>query len=102
MSEYQGWANYPTWLLKVNIDTEKGILDDVCQGIANGSITTYEGLKDYLSEMCEHTAASGRNRYFEITDLWSLWDWNSVDWYHLFTSYQEDTKELGYLPDAEE
>lgn len=101
--EYNGWTNYHTWLLRVNIDNEEALQNDVCEQVGNGSITSHEALKDYLGEMFERPAISGRNYYFEICDLWSRYDWDSINWYEVFAAYQNDAKELGFTdPDDTE
>ena len=89
--EYNGWTNYETWLMALNIDNDQGMQECVLELIYNNSgpyIMTSSDLKDWIEDMiaieCHGT------QMYKIFDSWSECEFANIDWYNRLT------------PDAEE
>lgn len=78
---YNGYTNYETWLLCLNIDNDEGVYDEV-RNIALGYKDQEDfyniGLliKDYLEETFYIETAG----CYKIYDSWTERDWKEIDW----------------------
>jgi hypothetical protein len=86
MENYNGWTNYATW--RVNLEVFDGVawLDQFDEGLSvyDASIL----LKDYAEELIYQTSAEGLARDYALAFL------SDVNWYEIAESmYSEYTRE---------
>ena len=92
---YNGWSNYETWLLKLNLDNDQGTYK-MCKEFFtdnyNKDKDTYDlakEFKDYLEELIyieDH-------QIYKICDVWTTRDWFEIDFVEITESYIQDFKE---------
>lgn len=79
-TSYNGYTNFETWLLCLNIDNEYGIYSEIRDFVEeNEELDNYDlgdKLKDYLEELF----FIEENNIFKICDTWTLRDWQEIDW----------------------
>ena len=76
---YNGYTNYETWLLCLNIDNEEGLQNEFHKFKG-----TKEELKNQLEDMFK--VENG----FKICDFWSNREWELIDWNEVLTTRQEE------------
>ncbi|MAH49118.1 hypothetical protein CMI37_25055 [Candidatus Pacearchaeota archaeon] len=70
-TEYNGYTNYETWLLCLNLDTDEGLYK-----LFNNYEGTADDLKEELEKMFCHVDEIG----YKICDFWSNRDWAEINW----------------------
>jgi len=90
MSTYNGWTNYATW--RVNLEVFDGI---TCRDITGRSVPCVselkEALKDYAEELIECSSSEGLARDYAYAFL------QDVDWYdianHMLSEEEQEEEE---------
>lgn len=83
--KYNGWTNYETWKLALNLDNDEGVYRDV--RVRNTEWTGDE-LKEYLEEAFEFEDVG-----YKICDFWSYHEWNEIDFDAVAESINVDIRE---------
>jgi ferritin len=77
---YNGYTNYETWLLCLNIDNEQGIYDSVNEFVEeNKELDNYD-LADMLKEFLEEWFYVEEHSIYKICDSWTFRDWQEINW----------------------
>lgn len=84
-NKYNGWTNYETWLLKLNLDNDQGTYN-LCQEWFNENyeITetekpdTYE-IADQFKEYLEELFYIEEHSIYKICDTWTHRDWQEIE-----------------------
>lgn len=94
---YNGWTNYETFLLMLNLDNDQGtynmmidLVHDLLEG--NEDCDTYDfgqALKDNLEELFWVEEYG----IYKICDTWTTRDWAEIDWYQIGEAYMEEHRE---------
>ena len=93
MSEqYNGWTNYETWLMALNIDNSEGLQHAVLEYLEPLQEINQNDLKDYIEEMIA-IECQGILMY-KIFDSWSEREFNNIDWYELLEAYKRDAEDI--------
>jgi len=78
---YNGYTNYETWLLCLNIDNDEGLYDEI-RNIALG----YKDQEDFynigllIQEFLEETFYIEAAGCYKICDSWTERDWKEINW----------------------
>ncbi|MBS3778282.1 MAG: hypothetical protein KGY50_03195 [Candidatus Thermoplasmatota archaeon] len=101
---YNGWSNYETWLLRLNLDNDYG-LHQMMQEIVNDFIEDFElseteyqedkhyyicNLDDIIRDHLEELFWIEEHNIFKICDTWTYRDWQEINWYEIAESYLDD------------
>ena len=89
--EYNGWTNYETWLMALNIDNNEGMQDEVLEFVCN-SRANADNLKDWVKDLIA-IECQGVQMY-KIFNSWSEREFANIDWYELFESYKRDAEDI--------
>ena len=89
--QYNGWTNYETWLMALNINNDQCMQESVLE-FAECSTNNAHDLKDWIEEMIA-IKCQGIQMY-KIFDSWSEREFVNIDWYELFESYQRDAEDI--------
>ena len=88
---YNGWTNYETWLLALNIDNSEGLQQEVLEFVYEDDSTPYlleEWIEDLIAIECQGI------QMYKIFDSWSEREFANIDWYELFESYKRDAEDI--------
>ena len=95
--KYNGWTNYETWLLKLNLDNDEGTYnmmhDFVREWRTNNSIEDPQELADAIKDYLEEIFYVEEHQIYKICDVWTTRDWNEINWYEIAEAYIADTKD---------
>jgi hypothetical protein len=91
--EYNGWTNYETWLLKLNLDNDYGTYTAVQEWFDDADTTDInehlhqlvDSFKDWLEELFfieEHNI-------IKICDTWTWRDWQDINFTEVVNAYLE-------------
>lgn len=90
--QYNGWTNYETWLMALNIDNDEGLQRAVLEFVTlNPRVSAYD-LKDWIEDLIS-IECHGIQMY-KIFDSCSEREFANIDWHELFASYQRDAKDI--------
>ena len=88
-TSYNGYTNYETWLLCLNIDNEQGIYDAVNEFVEdNNELDNYD-LGDKLKEFLEEWFFIEEYNIYKICDTWTFRDWHEINWTELAETRRE-------------
>jgi len=79
METYNGYTNYETWKLCLNLDNDEGLYE---------TYKNYDGNYTQLKESLESTFEV--NNGYKIEDFWSYNEWNEIDWIEVLETRKED------------
>tara|TARA_R100000306_G_C4346821_1_gene128056 strand:+ start:691 stop:987 length:297 start_codon:yes stop_codon:yes gene_type:complete len=91
---YNGWINYDTWKLKLNIDNDEGLYNIfkelMEESIKNGTIDDID--EEYIKEYCEELAEySDKFNSFRFGfDSWSWFEWENIHFNDILVSLKRD------------
>ena len=87
-TSYNGYTNYETWLICLNIDNEQGLYNSINDLVTEYFNETHEDrdtldlytlgnrIKEYLEELFYIESCS----VYKICDTWTYRDWQEIDW----------------------
>ena len=87
-TQYNGWSNYETWLMNLNLTNEQGIYNEI-HSMAKHQSDDYklgEQLKDYIEELFYNEDS----QTYKICDVWTNRDFQEIDWYEIAQSLREE------------
>lgn len=76
--EYNGYTNYETWLMSLNLDNDQ-YLNERLMEIANGCGEVYDKAQE-LKEFVESEFYVEQYGIYKISDIWTERDLQEVDW----------------------
>ena len=83
MSEegYNGYTNYETWLVCLNIDNDEGLHNDV-RRLAQESSEIHDNYEvgTEIREYLEEWFYDNENHIYKICDTWTERDWKEINW----------------------
>ena len=91
MSEegYNGWTNYETWLLALNVDNDQSLYnftrDFIKQTKSIDVWDTAKKLKDQLEELTYNEECD----IYKICDNWTQRDWHEINFSEIVKSWRE-------------
>ena len=90
--KYNGWANYETWKLALNINNEQGFQELVYEWIDdNRADLDYTEFQDWLEQYSEDINTEEINELgFKFCDFWSTNEWAEIDFREVLGSLAED------------
>ena len=93
--EYNGWTNYTTWGVALNIDSEQGLQEEIYTQIKEGNINNGDELKDYFKQTLEDSGNYNEDyNAYKLSDAWTERELQSdVNWYEIYETYKRNIKE---------
>lgn len=89
-SSYQGWSNYETWKLALNLDNDEFIYRETRRmAHLEGENFTGDFLKDWLEEQFEFHEVG-----YKIADFWSYNEWQEVDFDEVAEAILKEVNEV--------
>lgn len=89
MSDYNGWANYPTWNVALWLDfSEEWIVEMARENLGNPGMAG-EALRDSLEELRDDSGFNCGQEFGMETDIFN-WAWGQVNWYEIGEHMLED------------
>jgi len=93
MSEgYNGWSNYETWKLALNIDNDEGLYNE-----SRSRAWTPGELRDWLEE-----AFAFQDVGYKICDFWSFNEWKEIDFDEVADYLTEGYNEINRIETEKE
>ena len=92
MSEegYNGWTNYETWLLALNVDNDQGLYNLTRDFIKKTkSKDVWDAAKE-LKEQLEEITYNEECDIYKICDNWTQRDWNEINFNEIVKSWREE------------
>ena len=88
---YNGYTNYETWLVCLNIDNDEGLYHDVRRAAKESkelhdNYEVGQELKEYLEEWFY----DDKNHIYKICDSWTERDWKEINWTEVAETRLED------------
>ena len=80
MEEYNGYTNYETWKLCLNLDSDEGLYN---------CYKDFEGNENDLKQNIEECFKVD-NGYKVSYDFWSYNEWQEIDWEEVLSTRKED------------
>ncbi len=77
---YNGYTNYETWLLCLNIDNEQGIYESVNEFVEKKKELDNYDLGEKLKEFLEELFFVDEHNIYKICDTWTFRDWQEINW----------------------
>jgi hypothetical protein len=78
---YNGYSNYETWLLCLNIDNEEYLYTEINNIVdeQKGIMDTYD-MGNMIKEYLEELFFNEEYNIYKICDTWTTRDWNEINW----------------------
>jgi hypothetical protein len=87
---YNGYTNYETWLLCLNVDNEQGIYESVNEFVEeNKELDNYD-LGEKLKEFLEEWFFVEEHNIYKICDTWTFRDWQEINWVEVAETRREE------------
>lgn len=90
--KYNGWSNYETWLLNLNLTTEQGIYESTVDYVQVDLTFKYEfdferikAFKEYLESLYYIEKYS----VYCIFDTWTGRDWNKINFKEIYDTFKD-------------
>lgn len=86
---YNGWKNYETWLMNLNLTNEEGLYHSIIE-----LLKETEGKKDYeraetLKDWVEEAFWVDEHNIIKICDTWTTRDFQEIDWIEIVKGVSE-------------
>lgn len=86
---YNGYSNYETWLLCLNIDNDQGLYNSINETVeTNKSEDDYE-LGEIIRKNLEELCWVDTYNIYKISDTWTTRDWHDINWREVATTRRE-------------
>ncbi len=91
-AEYNGYSNYETWLMSLNLDNEQP-LNEMVMTIANAPhLDTYDKAQS-LKEQVEEMFYNDELGVYKICDTWTERDFQEIDFDEIIESHLDESYE---------
>jgi len=89
--KYNGWTNYETWLMNLNITNDEGIYNEVME-IAKHAPEHSDAydLGEQLKTFVEETFYKEECEVYKICDVWTERDFQQINWQEIAESLQNE------------
>lgn len=87
--KYNGWTNFETWQVALNIENEEGTYHAARDAIADGQITDGRSYKEWFKE----SFPSQEQGFYKISDGWSDKELDEVNWDEIYNSQKQELKD---------
>ena len=88
--EYNGWTNYETWLLALNVDNDQGLYNSTRDLIKQTkSMDVYDAARE-LKQQLEDVAYNEKCNIYKICDNWTQRDWKEINFNEIVKSWREE------------
>lgn len=93
--EYNGWTNYHTWSVALNIDNDQYMQEETLRVIKEGEVNNGDELKSWFKQNLEDAGNYNEEyRSYKLSDAWSERELDDdVNWYELYNTYKAQVKE---------
>ncbi|MCW4015461.1 MAG: hypothetical protein NWF06_03745 [Candidatus Bathyarchaeota archaeon] len=88
-AEYNGYSNYETWLMSLNLDNDQYLNERVME-IANGCGDTYDKAQE-LKEFIESEFYVEEYGIYKISDIWTERDFQEIDFAEIIESHLDES-----------
>jgi hypothetical protein len=85
---YNGWGNYQTWKVALNIDNDENLYNESREEIRRFRIRKGEDLKAWFCDI-----AKTENGVYRVFDEWNESELNEVDFDEIFTAFNSEIEE---------
>ena len=87
---YNGWTNYETWLLALNVDNDQGLYNIARDLIKQTkSMDVYDAAKELKGHLEDITYDEKCDTY-KICDNWTQRDWHEINFNEIVKSWREE------------
>ena len=87
---YNGYTNYETWLLCLNIDNEEGLYNEIRDLVELHSEEEDLFLGDMIKEYLAELFYNEEFQVYKICDTWTERDWQEIDWEEVAETRREE------------
>jgi len=88
---YNGYTNYETWLVCLNIDNDEGLHDDVEQFATElAKDNSLLSIGDQIQQYLEEAFWDELTNVIKICDTWDMRSWNKIDWHEVAETRLEE------------
>jgi hypothetical protein len=93
--EYNGWTNYTTWNIALNIDNDQYMQEETFRVIKEGEVKNGYELKDWFKQTLEDSENYSEDyRSYKLSDAWSERELDDdVNWVELYNTYSKQIKD---------
>ena len=93
--EYNGWTNFTTWSVALNIDNDQYMQEETLKVIKEGQVKNGYELKDWFKQTLEDTENYNEDYHsYKLSDAWSERELDDdVNWKELYDTYSQQIKE---------
>lgn len=92
--EYNGYTNYMTWDVALNIDNEESFQEEVYANIKDGNIKNGYELKEWFKENLEESGNYNQEYdVYKLSDAWTNRELEDVNWTEIYDNYKQNIKE---------
>ena len=92
--EYNGYTNYMTWDVALNIDNDESFQEEVYANIKDGNIKNGYELKEWFKENLEESGNYNQEYdVYKLSDAWTNRELEDVNWTEIYDNYKQNIKE---------
>jgi hypothetical protein len=88
-NEYNGWTNFETWQVALNISNEEYLEDEIRKVIKRYDYKTDYEIADIVKNFIEELIYIEEYNIYKICDTWDVNSWSEVDWIDIVNTYLE-------------
>lgn len=85
--KYNGWRNYETWLMALNLNNDESIYDELTR-IAKRTPEVL--LEDTIKEYVENSFYNEEYSVYKICDTWTQRDFDEIDWEEIANNFKPE------------
>ena len=92
-SEYNGYSNFETWLMSLNLDNDQYLTERRVEIANNGRGDTYDKAQN-LKDWIEDEFYVDEYGIYKICDTWTNRDFKEIDWSEIIESHLDESFEV--------
>lgn len=93
-NRYNGWSNFLTWQVALNIDNDQYFQEEVTQKVGENEIKNGYELKEWFKEELESSDNYNEDyNVYKLSDSWTNRELEDVDWNELYSTYKRNYEE---------
>lgn len=90
---YNGWANYETWLLALNVDNDQYLYNERRAIVREALGKTNAEIGDALKEWLEELAWKKECDCYKICATWDSRSWGEIDWIEVAEAWKQEVED---------
>jgi len=95
MSDYNGWTNYETWKLALNINNDEGMQETVFDFIRQNKNCTVFEFRDWIEEFISDCNTEEIKKIgYKLSDFWSFNEWNEINFSEILETFKQNVEEV--------